>query len=431
MKLIINGGKKLEGEITISGAKNAATKMMVASLLTDEPCVFENCPAIGDVEITEELCRLVGSQIERSGTTLKVHTPKILSTKVLSLSRRNRIPVLALGALLGRVGEAQVPVLGGDKIGPRPVDMHLASLRAMGASIRNDDHHFFAEAPKGLHGATITLPYPSVMATENIIIAATLAQGRTVIHNAAKEPEILDLISSLQKMGAIIEIGAHRKIFIDGVKRLRGVTHKILPDRNEAVSFGTLAVASGGDIFVKGARQDHLLTFLSSLRRIGGDYEVLEGGIRFWRPNALKAAEIETDPHPGFMTDWQQPFTVLLTQAEGDSIIHETVYEDRFGYTEDLNLMGANIRVFTKCLGELECRFSGKNHYHSALISGPTPLHGGIIRVKDLRAGIAHIVAALIAKGESEIHSVEEIDRGYEKIDERLKSLGADIKRLA
>jgi len=431
MKFVIKGGKNLSGEITLAGAKNAATKMMVASLLTEEPCTLENCPNIGDAEITAELCRELGSRIERHGGTLKIHTAKIASTKVLTLSRRNRIPILALGPLLTRVGEAQIPVLGGDQIGPRPVDMHLEGLRAMGAEIRNDDHHFFAKAAHGLHGAHIKLRYPSVMATENIIIAATLAQGRTVIENAAKEPEILDLIAYLQKMGAIIEIGAHRRIYIDGVLKLRGATHRILPDRNEAVSFGALALASGGNILVKGARQDHLLTFLSAIRRIGGDYEVNDQGIRFFRPDGLKATEIETDPHPGFMTDWQQPFAVLLTQVEGTSIIHETVYEDRFAYVEDLKLMGADIKVFTKCLGQLSCRFSGKDHNHSALITGPTPLHGALIKVKDLRAGIAHIVAALIAKGESVIDGAEEVDRGYERIDERLRALGADIKRLA
>ena len=431
MKFIINGGRKLTGEIVLSGAKNAATKMMVASLLTDEMCILENCPKIGDVEITGELCREVGSKIEWQGNTLKIHTPKIINTKVLSLSRKNRIPILALGPLLNKAGEAQIPLLGGDKIGPRPVNMHIEALRAMGADISNDDHHFFARAPNGLHGANIKLHYPSVMATENIIIAACLAHGRTVIENAAKEPEILDLISGLQKMGAIIEVAAHRKIIVDGVKELHGLRHRILPDRNEAVSFAALAIASYGDILVKDARQNHLLTFLSALRRIGADYEVRDSGIRFFNSNGLKAAEIETDPHPGFMTDWQQPFAVLLTQAQGDSIIHETVYEDRFDYAHDLNLMGANIKVFTKCLGELQCRFNGKNHNHSALISGPTPLHGNHIKVKDLRAGIAHIIAALVAKGETVIGGVEEIDRGYERIDERLRALGAEIKREA
>jgi len=431
MKFIINGGKKLQGEIKLAGAKNAATKMIVASLLTEEPCVFENCPAIGDVEITAELCRLVGSHVERRDGNLIIETPKIINTKVLSLSRKNRIPILALGPLLARAQEAVIPVLGGDRIGPRPVDMHLESLKTMGAEIQNDDHHYYASAKNGLNGTRMTLAYPSVGATENTILAASLARGRTVIENAATEPEIIDLIKMLQKMGAIIELGANRTIYIDGVKKLRGVSHRVLPDRNEAVSFACLAVASGGNIFVRDAQQENLITFLNALRKIGGEYTVEAEGIRFWRRENLRGIEIETDTHPGFMTDWQQPFAVLLTQAQGTSIIHETVYEDRFGYAEDLNLMGADIKVFTKCLGELNCRFNGRNHNHSAIIQGPTALRATEVKVRDLRAGIAHIVAQLVAHGASKIHGIEEIDRGYERIDERLRALGADIKRLA
>jgi UDP-N-acetylglucosamine 1-carboxyvinyltransferase len=431
VKFVVNGGQKLEGKIRLAGAKNAATKMMVASLLTDEPCRLENCPAIGDIAITAELCQLLGAKIENeSPNSLIIHTPQITETKVLSLSRRNRIPILALGTLLARRGEAQIPVAEGDKIGPRPVDLHFEALEAMGATITKDDHHYFAEAKNGLHGARIALRYPSVMATENIILAATLAKGRTVIEGAAVEPEIIDLIKMLQKMGAIIELGANRRIYIDGVKKLRGVSHRLLPDRNEAVSFAVLAVATGGDIFVEEAKQEHLITFLNALRKVGGEYEVAADGIRFWRSGKLKSIEIETDTHPGFMTDWQQPFTILLTQADGSSIVHETVYEDRFSYVEDLNLMGADIKLFTKCLGELPCRFNGKNHSHSALINGPTPLKAAEIRVRDLRAGMAHLVAALIAEGQSTILGVEEIDRGYEKIDERLKALGAEIQRV-
>lgn len=430
MKFIIRGGKKLEGEIVLSGAKNATTKMMIATLLTAEPCELRNTPDIGDVEITAELCRLLGAEISRDGHILRLHTPEIKNSKVTSLSRRNRIPILALGPLLVRVGEAEIPFLGGDKIGARPVDMHLSGLRAMGAQIEISGDKYIAKAPDGLHGARITLKFPSVGATENIILAATLAKGRTTIKNAAKEPEILDLIKMLQKMGAIIEIGAHRTIYIDGVEKLRGVSHEILPDRNEAVSFACLAVATNGNILVRGALQDHLITFLSALRRIGADYEVEENGIRFFRGNeTLKTTEIETDTHPGFMTDWQQPFAVLLTQAEGSSVIHETIYEDRFGYTEDLNKMGADIKVFSKCLGELPCRFNGLQYNHSAVINGPRKLHGVQLSVRDLRSGMAHILAALVAEGETEISGIEEIDRGYERLEERLLALGADIER--
>ncbi len=430
VKFIIDGGRKLTGKVKLAGAKNAANKMMIATLLTEEPCILENCPAIGEIDITSELCQKIGSKIEQDGSSLKIETPEIKSTEVLELSRRNRLPILALGALLARSKEVQVPLVGGDKIGPRPVDIHLDTLRAMGAEITVSDTHYFASTKNGLHGAKITFPYPSVMATENTILAASLANGRTVIKNAAIEPEIIDLIKMLQKMGAIIELGVDRRIYIDGVKKLRGVKHKVLPDRNEAVSFAVLAVATNGDILIEDAKQDHLITFLNAIRKVGGDYEVTENGIRFFKAGDLKGIELETDTHYGFMTDWQQPFTVLLTQASGASIVHETVYEGRFEYIEDLNIMGADIKLFKKCLGELPCRFSGSNYYHSALILGPTPLSGQRVQVQDLRAGIAHVVAALVARGQSTIERVEEIDRGYEKLEERLKKLGASIKRV-
>lgn len=430
-KFIIQGGNKLEGEIQLAGAKNAATKMMIASLLTEEECVLKNFPQIGDAEITAELCRAIGSEITQEGSTVTIKTPQIKNSKVTGLSRRNRIPILALGPLLARVGEAEVPILGGDKIGPRPVDIHLEALKAMGAEIEVGEESFRARAPQGLRGARITLRYPSVGATENSLLAAVTAKGRTIITNAATEPEIIDLIKMLQKMGAIIELGANRTIYIDGVGKLYGVEHTILPDRNEAVSFACLAVATDGRVLVRGANQEHLLTFLNVVRRMGGEYEVRPNGILFWRAHPLRGVEIETDTHPGYMTDWQQPLAIVLSGAEGASVIHETVYEDRFGYTSDLNLMGADIKVFTKCLGELPCRFSGKEYPHSAVVSGRAALSGKRLKVRDLRAGVALVIAALAAQGESTIEGIEELDRGYERLDERLRNLGADIKRVA
>ena len=430
MRFFVNGGKKLAGEIILGGAKAVAPKLMIASFLTDEPCYLENFPEIGETQITQELCESVGSHCELKSDCLKIQTPVIKNHRVISLSRRNRIPILALGPLLARAGEAEVPVLGGDQIGPRPVDIHLEALTALGAEIQNNDKTFYAKTKNGLKGAKIVLRYPSVGATENAILAAVLARGRTIVYNAAVEPEITDLIKMLQKMGAIIGLGANRAIHIDGVKKLRGARHRIMPDRNEAVSFACLAIATNGKILVKEARQEDLLTFLNALRRIGGEYEIVKGGIEFSRPRSqLTGIELETDTHPGFMTDWQQPFTILLTQASGTSVIHETVYEDRFAYTEDLNRMGANIQVFSKCLGELPCRFNGGGHYHSAVIHGPTRLQAIKTAVRDLRAGMAHLIAALVANGRSEISGIEEIDRGYYKIDERLRGLGADIKR--
>lgn len=438
MKFIIQGGKKLSGEITLSGSKWAAPKMMVASWLTKETCYLENFPLIGETAITGELCQKVGSQLDIDKKknvlglppVLKIQTPEIKNSRVVSLSRRNRIPILALGALLGRVGEAEVPIVGGDKIGPRPVDIHISSLTAMGAVIEQDAKSYYAKAPQGLKGAKIILRYPSVGATENILLAAVLARGKTIVQNAATEPEIIELIKMLQKMGAIIELGANRTIYIDGVGHLHGVIHEIPPDRNEAVSFACLAVATNGRVKIKHARQQDLITFLNALRRIGGEYQVEKDGITFYRANRqLKSIELETDTHPGFMTDWQQPFTALLTQANGVSVVHETVYEDRFGYIQDLNLMGADIKVFSKCLGELSCRFNRLNHQHSAIINGLTKLRGAKLAVRDLRAGIVNVIAALIASGPSEISGIEELERGYYKLDERLRKLGADIER--
>ena len=426
---IINGKKSLKGEVRLSGAKNAATKMMIASLLTDEEVVLENCPNLGDVKITSELCNMVGSKIVKNGNFLSIKTPQITNYRVKELSRKNRIPILALSPLLHRVGKAEVPIVGGDKIGPRPVNFHLEALRRMGAKIEEKGDSYEASAER-LKGTNINLPYPSVGATENIILAATLAEGRTMISNAAIEPEILDLVKLLQKMGAIIEFGTGRKIYIEGVKKLHGATHYIIPDRNEAVSFAIMSIATNGDVFIKEAQQENLITFLNTIRKIGGEFKVEKQGIRFFRKGELRPIAIETDTHPGFMTDWQQPLTVLLTQANGVSVVHETVYEDRFGYVEELRKMGADITVFRKCLGEKMCRFSRENHLHSAVIKGPTPLRAADIKIDNIRAGCAHIIAALIAEGKSRISGTEHIKRGYENFEEKLINLGADLRKI-
>lgn len=430
MKFVVQGGKRLEGEIRLAGAKNAATKMMVASLLTEEPCVLQNFPRIGDTEITAELCRHIGSNVDVFGSTLTIHTQAVKNSQVQELSRRNRIPILALGPLLARVGEAEVPILGGDKIGPRPVNLHIKALEALGAEIEITEKSYKARTKNGLKGAAIQFDFPSVGATENAILAAVLAKGKTTLRNSALEPEVLDLVKMLQKMGAIIELGANRDIHIEGVPRLHGATHTILPDRNEAVSFACLAIATSGKVLVRDAVQEHLITFLNVVRRLGAEYRVVPEGILFWRPNSLRPVEVKIDVHPGFMTDWQQPLAVLLTQVQGTSAIHETIYEDRFGYATDLNSLGANIKIFDDCPKEDACRFRGKGFFHFAAVSGPTKLHGGAMRVRDLRSGMVNVIAGLVADGTSEIEGVEEIDRGYEQIDERLRNLGAAISRI-
>lgn len=426
--LRITGGNPLKGEIDISGAKNAATKMMIAALLTDEPVTLLNVPNIGDIDITRDILEAVGSQVEQSGHTLHIHTPQITNTSVKQLSRRNRISILALSPLLHRTGQAEVPVVDGDRIGPRPVNFHTRSLEQMGASIHSDENGIYASADK-LQGTTISLPYPSVGATENIILAAVLASGRTTIHNAATEPEILDLIKLLQRMGAIIEFRANRVILIDGVKKLYGTTYAVMPDRLEAASYAVAAIATNGEIYVKNANQDHLSTFLNTVRRIGGDYTVYDEGISFKRgSNGLSAVELETDTWPGFATDWQQPLVVLLTQAQGLSVVHETVYEDRFGYTEHLNNMGANIAIFTKCLGEIQCRFKGQSHRHSAIVQGFTSLHPVDTEIPDIRAGMAHVIAALVADGASTLTGIEHLLRGYDSFLTKLESVGATFQ---
>jgi UDP-N-acetylglucosamine 1-carboxyvinyltransferase len=428
--LKLRGGRPLSGHVRVQGAKNAATKMMIASLLTDEPVILENCPDIEDVTITAEICSNVGATTHRDGDRLTLHTPKIHGTKVTKLSSRNRISILALSPLLHRAGEAEVPLVGGDAIGPRPINFHLDALSAMGAEITETASGYRATAPHGLHGAVITLPFPSVGATENVILAAVLAKGRTRIENAAIEPELVDMVKMLQQMGAIIEYGANRTLTIDGVSKLSGITYRILPDRLEAASLANLAIATGGEITVEGARQDELVSFLNTIRRMGADYDVTPSGIRFSRgaTNTLVGIELETDTYPGFATDWQQPTVVSLTQATGISVVHETVYEDRFGYTEDLRRMGADIGVFAKCLGELSCRFRNRSERHSAVIKGPTQLKATTIDIPDIRAGMAQVIAAAVAEGESNLTGIHHLERGYQHFWDKLRAIGTDFE---
>ncbi len=428
--LKIRGGRSLSGRVRVAGAKNAASKMMIASLLTDDEVILSNCPQIDELAITAEICAAVGMHVQRDGHRAILHTPEITSRRVAKMTRSNRISILALAPLLHRAGEADVPLVKGDAIGPRPVNFHLSALQQMGAIIEETDGTYRATAPKGgLHGAAITLPYPSVMATETVMLAGVLAKGRTRIDNCALEPEISDLVKFLQQMGAIIEFGAGRTITIDGVKKLHGAKFSVMPDRLEAASWANVALATGGEIIVEDARQADMVTFLNTVRRIGGDYEVLPEGIRFRRGTAgLTGIELETDTYPGFATDWQQPTVVTLTQASGISVVHETVYEDRFGYTEDLKRMGADIGVFAKCLGELPCRFRNHSQRHSAVIIGPKQLHGAEVDIPDIRAGMAQVIAALVAEGESTLTGVHHLERGYEQLWDKLTAMGADFE---
>lgn len=429
---LVEGGVPLHGKVRLSGAKNAVTKMLIATLLTDERCILHNVPLIGDLDLTLSLCRDMGMQAELVDHTLSVCTPDIRSSIVSTqVGGLNRMAIITVGPLLHRCGEADIPMPGGDRIGVRPIDFHLHGLQLMGAEIVEKNKRYRLRVPRGLHGAMIQLPFPSVMATENFLITASLAKGVTVIQNAALEPEIIDLIKFLQKMGAIIEIKVDRRIVIEGVDHLHAASHTLLTDRNEAVSLAVAAYLTKGDVYLQGAQQDTLLTFLNTLSKMQLHFEVDDEGIRFTgddRPPPPIA--IETDVHPGFMTDWQQPFTVLLTQADGMSVVHETIYEDRFGYTAALRGMGAHIGLYTKCLGEVPCRFREQQYTHSCLVSGPTPLAGSELDIPDIRAGCSYILAALTAHGTSQVYGIEHIERGYENLDAKLRSLGAKIERL-
>lgn len=427
----ITGGTPLHGEVAISGAKNAASKMMIASLLTDEPVILRNVPRQQETEITQEIITSVGAQTEWIDEhSLRAQTHEVSSNSVRELSRKNRVSVLAIAPLLHRTGEAFVPLVGGDKIGPRPVDFHMSTLIAMGASISEQPDGYHARVNGRLKGTLIKFPYPSVMATESSILAGVLADGRTVIRNAAMEPEVKALIMMLQNMGAIIQVNANRSIEIVGVEKMHGAEATVIPDRMEAASFACMALGTHGEIFVRGARHEHMITFLNAVRRIGGRYEVREDGIEFDGSDELRGIEMETDTHPGFMTDWQQPFVVVLTQAKGMSVVHETVYEERFGYTDALKRMGADITLFSNCLGEITCRFKGQNYKHSAVITGPSKLHAEQVEVPDIRAGLAFVVAALVAQDTSTLTGIHHLDRGYERLEEKLKGVGARIERI-
>ena len=435
MSLIrIEGGKPLKGRVDLKGAKNLVTKAMVAALLGETPSTLLDVPHISAVEVVERLLNLHGVTITHDPKTgdMTLDPSNVEQARIVDIDAHagsSRIPILFCGPLLHRLGEAFIPGLGGCEIGDRPVDFHFDVLRQFGAVIEKLPTGTRLSAPDGLVAAKINLPYPSVGATEQVLLSATTAKGLTELRGAAIEPEIIDLIAILQKMGAIISVDTDRVIRIEGVKQLKGYTHKALFDRNEAASWAAAALATKGDIFVGGAQQIEMMTFLNTYRKVGGEFEIEPAGIRFYHPGSeLQPVVIETDVHPGFMTDWQQPLVVALTQAQGLSIVHETVYENRFGFTEALNKMGAQIQIYRECLGGNPCRFGQRNFNHSAVISGPTPLRGADIRVPDLRGGFSHVVAALAAEGTSNVSNVQLISRGYERFIDKLQDLGADFQ---
>ncbi|MBS0652776.1 MAG: UDP-N-acetylglucosamine 1-carboxyvinyltransferase [Verrucomicrobia bacterium] len=436
--LKIKGGKPLEGKVRAAGAKNAITKLLVASLISDKRCTFYNVPNIAEVEVTVDLCKEIGSVVhwDRAEGVLEIVTKEFKTGYVPQrFSGANRIPILMIGALLGRTDEdIIVPTAGGCKIGKRPVDFHIAALEKLGATIEyremKKEGAYLARAHQGLKGTLIQLPFPSVGATENSILAAARAKGTTVIKNAAIEPEIIDLILFLQKLGVTIGIDSDRTIQIQQATEFFDVEHTVITDRIEAASLALAGISTQGRVFVEGAQQQHMITFLNKLREVGAGFEIKKDGIEFFHKGPLKGGVlIETDVHPGFLTDWQQPFVVLLTQAHGSSVVHETIYENRFGYTATLKQMGADIEPFTHCLGGKTCRFASHNFQHSIVVKGPTPLTAKDVTIPDLRAGFAYVLAALLAPETSQISGLHYLDRGYEQIVAKLNAIGADVSR--
>ncbi len=435
-KFIIQGGKRLSGSVRLGGAKNVSFKLMIASLLANGQTRLLNVPQINDVEITRKIITQLGGKVRSSGErTLYLDTRLINEYEIpRNFGKESRASTMFIGPLLARFKKAILPLPGGDKIGTRPLERHFEGLKLLGVNINITGNKVVATTEK-LHAAHYKFKKNSHTGTETIIMTAVLAQGKTILTNAALEPEVDDLIAFLRNMGAKIIRRPNRIIEIEGVKFLKPTIHKIMPDRNEAVSYGCAALATRGDIIVENANKQHLEAFLTKLQEAGGGYEVGKFGIRFFYRKPLKAVDIVTAPYPGFMTDWQPLWAVVATQANGRSTIHETVHTNRFQYVSDLRNMGAKIRLFNPKLKNLQEVYNfnladdSPDYHHAATIIGPTPLHGCNLTVHDLRAGATLVLGALIANGITCLSGVDLIDRGYENLDGRLIDLGATIKR--
>jgi UDP-N-acetylglucosamine 1-carboxyvinyltransferase len=413
----IEGGRPLRGDVSISGSKNAALKLLAAATLTGERCRFTNVPEIADVALMTEVLSDLGVVVEHpEPNTYEVSAGDIDWNFVpLEAAARMRASFILLGPLLARMGKVIISNPGGDRIGRRPVDLHVQAMEALGATIDYRNGYYFAQAPGRLRGGHVVFPHVTVMGTENAMLAATLADGHTTIRPAAREPEIDDLISLLQDMGADVERTAPDVIEIEGRRRLRGANHDTVADRIEAGTFAVAAAVTGGEMTLRGAPSKHLGAFLDVLDRVG--VEVTGEGdritVRGAEPGAYAATDIETAAYPGLATDLQPPTGVLLTQARGSSTVHETIYEDRLEWLTDLGLMGAQAQI---------------RDTHHALITGPVRLQGAEVEVSDLRAGASLILGALAAQGRSTIHGVHHVRRGYEGIEGKLLDLGAGIE---
>ncbi|MDP1598894.1 UDP-N-acetylglucosamine 1-carboxyvinyltransferase [Phenylobacterium sp.] len=420
-RIAITGGARLEGEIVISGAKNSAIKLMAASLLTDQPLRLTNMPRLADTRFLGQLLRRLGTDIVEQdgddGAETILHTREIVSAFApYELVRQMRASFNVLGPLIARTGHAKVSLPGGCTIGARPVDLHLEALRALGASIDLHEGYVYAQAPRGLVGAEIEFPFVSVGATEHVMLAAVLAKGETVLKNAAREPELGDLAECLNKMGAQVSGAGTSTIRIQGVDHLNGATHSVIPDRIETGTFALAAAMAGGEVRLTKTRSDFVDTLLDKMVEAGVEVIRHNDGMTIKRNGArLKAVEIETDPYPGFATDLQAQFMALMTLADGESVIKETIFENRFMHAPELARLGADILV------------SGGE----ARVRGVETLEGAQVMATDLRASVSLVIAALAARGETVVSRVYHLDRGFERLEEKLSACGANVRRIA
>lgn len=413
-KYIVEPMEKLRGEIRVDGAKNGALPLMAAALLATEPCVIEDVPNISDVGIMSDLLSALGATVSREGSVMHIHTPEITAHEApYEYVSKMRSSFDVMGPLLARTGIARVPLPGGCAIGERPIDLHLKGFKALGAEITFGHGFVEAKATK-LVGDTVYLDFPSVGATKNIMMAATLAEGITHIENAAKEPEIVDIATFLNKIGAKISGAGTDTIRITGVKQLGGAKHTVLPDRIEAGTYLIMAGMLDSDVLIKNIEPSHLKPVIAKLKECGVELTEEGDAIRVKSSGHLKAVDITTLPYPGFPTDLQAQFMALLTTAQGGSVVMETVFENRFMHVSELNRMGASIKI----------------EGHSAIVGGGSKLQGAQVRATDLRAGAALILAGLVADGKTEIHDIYHIDRGYNDLVGKLRGLGITITRI-
>lgn len=433
----VTGGKKLYGSVRIGGAKNASYKLMLASLLGNSQSRLLNFSHISDVDKVAEIIGYLGGTVKRAGERALFIDPTTMTGSALNPTdgSQGRFSTLFIPVLLAKFGKAVVPNPGGDKIGKRPLDRHFEGLEALGARIREENGQIYAETD-GLKGTTYRFTKNTHTGTETVLLGAVTAEGTTILENSAEEPEVDDLITFLNSMGAHITRKPNRVIEIVGEKNLTGAIHKIMPDRNEAVSYACAAIATHGDVIIENARAEHLESFLKKLEEIDAGYEVGNYGIRFYYKGPLRATNVTTEIAPGFMTDWQPLFATVLTQCEGTSILHETIMQNRFQYVDELISMGAHIEKYNPEVADPENVYNfnladdSPDYFHAIKITGPTALKAGKFQVHDLRHGATLIVAALAATGTSYIAGIEHVDRGYESLAERLQSMGAQIKRI-